>query len=59
MTAMTIKKLKELLDQFPEEALIYISDNNGYDGEILRDITSVVIEYVSNDDYQLPEIVLK
>ena len=58
MTTITIKKLKELLDQFPEEALIYISDDNNY-GETFRDITSVVIEYVGNDDYQLPEIILK
>lgn len=53
---MTIKKLKELLDQYPDETLIYISDNN-YSNNT-RDIVSVVIEYISGDDYQMPQITL-
>lgn len=51
---MTIKKLKELLEQYPNETIIYICDHNCGGG--LRDITSINIEYVSGDDYQLPEI---
>lgn len=52
--AMTIKKFKELLAQYPDETLIYICDHNCGGG--LRDITCINIEYVSDDDYQLPEI---
>lgn len=54
--AMTIEKLKKILEQYPDETLIYICDNNYSGGS--RDITSVNIEYVSGDDYQLPQITL-
>ncbi len=54
---MTNKKLKELLSQYPDETFIYIYDNN-YSNS-LKDISSVVIEYIDSDDYQLPQITLK
>lgn len=56
MMTMTIEKLKKLLEQYPDTTLIYIGDNN-YEHN-LRDITSVNIEYISADDYQLPQITL-
>lgn len=56
MITMTIEKLTELLKQYPNETLIYIGDNNC--DNYLRDITSVNIEYIGADDYQLPQIVL-
>ena len=54
---MTIQKLKELLNQYPDEAVIAICYNR--DSGDVRDITSINIEYVSDDDYALPEIILK
>ena len=52
---MTIKKLMELLSQFPEESRIKIFDNITCDRD---DIDSITIEYVTEDDYSMPEIIL-
>lgn len=48
---LTIKKLKELLDKYPEESLIMV-----YDGCNYNDIKSVTIEYIDGDDYTQPQI---
>lgn len=53
---MNIKKLKNLLDQYPEETPIKIWDNATYD---CSDIKSVTVEYVIEDDYSMPVITLK
>lgn len=56
MMTMTNKKLKELLNQYPDETLIYIS--NGDCANNIKDIAVVTIEYINGDDYQLPQIIL-
>lgn len=48
---MNVKKLKELLNKYPEESLIMI-----YDGCDYNDITSVIVEYVDSDGYTQPQI---
>lgn len=56
---ITNKKLKNLLEQFPDESLVFISNGN-YDEDMpYRDINSLSVEYFDNDNYQTPEIVLK
>lgn len=54
--AMTNKQLKELLNQYPDEAIIYIYEN-GYDNNC-KHIVSVDIRYVDSDNYEVPDIVL-
>lgn len=54
---MINKKLKELLNQYPDDANVVIADNMCEFGE--RDISSVLIEYMSGDDYAVPEIILR
>ena len=49
--AMTIKKLKELLDRYPEGSPIMV-----YDGCNYNDVHSVIIEYVDGDEYTQPQI---
>ena len=49
--AMNIKKLKELLDKYPEESLVMV-----YDGCGCNDITSVIVEYIDSDEYTQPQI---
>lgn len=53
---MTIQRLKELLNQYPDESLIMIADNASDFGR--RQIISVTIEYIDGDDYSVPEIIL-
>lgn len=56
---ITNKKLIELLNQFPDESLVFISNSN-YDEDMpYRNINSLSAEYFDNDNYQIPEIVLK
>lgn len=52
---MTIKKLTELLSKYPEETPIKIFDNTTCGR---NNIDTVTIEYVIEDDYSNPEIVL-
>ena len=54
---MTIQKLKELLNQYPDESRVIIFDGKCEFDE--REITSVLIEYIEGDDYKVPEIILK
>lgn len=54
---MTIQKLKELLNQYPDESRVLIFDEKCDFEE--RDIISVLIEYIEGDDYKVPEIILK
>lgn len=54
---MTIQKLKELLNQYPEESRVIIFDKACEFEQ--RDITSVLIEYIEDDDYKVPEILLR
>ena len=60
MNKMTItnKKLKELLDQYPDDAFIYAITNN-YGTDDYKEIETIVIDYVNSDDYTLPRIGLK
>lgn len=53
---MTVQKLKELLNQYPDDATIVISDNECDYGK--RKISSILIEYIDGDDYTVPEIIL-
>lgn len=52
---MTIARLKELLNQYPEETCIKIFDNITCSR---NNIDIVTIEYVTEDDYSMPEIIL-
>jgi hypothetical protein len=54
---MTIQKLKELLNQYPDESRVIIFDEK-YEFD-QREISSVLIEYIEGDDYKVPEIILK
>ena len=54
---MTIQKLKELLNQYPDESRVIIFDEKCEFDQ--REITSVLIEYIEGDDYKVPEIILK
>lgn len=56
--AMKNKQLKELLNQYPDDSLICIIDTDSY-GDSERFISSVIISYVDNDDYSVPQINLK
>lgn len=56
MITINNKKLKELLARYPDETPIYICDNNC--GGSIRDVTVINIEYIGDDDYQLPQITL-
>lgn len=53
MLCMTNKKLKELLEKYPDEAVIKIL--NEYD---LKNIETINIKYITSDDFSVPEIVL-
>ena len=55
--AITNKQLKELLNQYPDDAIIYIYNDN-CDGNFSH-ILSVGIEYIDSDNYEVPDIVLK
>ena len=52
---MTIAKFKELLNQYPEETHIKIFNNMTCER---NNIDIVTIEYVTEDDYSMPEIIL-
>lgn len=50
---MINKKLKELLEKYPDEAVIKI--RNEYD---LKNIETIDITYITSDDFSVPEIIL-
>lgn len=54
--SMTNKQLKELLNQYPDETIIYVYNDN-YDNS-RKHILSVNIEYFGGDNYEVPDIVL-
>lgn len=54
--AMTNKQLKELLNQYSDEAIIYVYDDS-YDDNC-KHIRSVDIKYIDCDNYEVPDIVL-
>ena len=55
---ITNKKLIELLNQFPDESLIFIS-NDDYDADMpFRKVHSVSVEYFDSQNYEIPEIVI-
>ena len=56
--SMKNKQLKELLNQYPDDSLISIIYTDCY-GDSERLISSVIISYVDNDDYSVPQINLK
>ena len=51
--SMTNKQLKEILNQYPDESLIFIHDN-----ENKEHIETVNIKYFNSDDYSTPDIIL-
>ena len=55
--SITNKQLKELLNQYPDDAIIYIHDVN-YDDNC-NQVSAVDIKYTDSDDYKIPDIVLK
>ena len=54
--SMTNKQLKELLSQYPDESFVYIRDDN-CEGSC-RHIVRMNIEYMDNDLFEVPDIVL-
>ena len=58
--SMTNKQLKELLRQYPDESIIYVriytDDDNDVDD--CRHITSVNVEYMNSDLFEVPDIIL-
>lgn len=53
---MTNKQLKELLNQYPDDSVIYVYDNCYENNR--KHILSVEIKYIDSDDYSVPDIVL-
>lgn len=53
---MTNKQLKELLNQYPDDSIIYIYNDNYTDCN--KHISLVEIKYIDCDDYKVPDIIL-
>lgn len=53
---MTNKQLKELLNQYPDESIVYIHNNN-YDFNS-KHISLVEVKYIDSDDFSTPDIIL-
>ena len=54
MKMMDVKTLKELLEKCDDTSNVKILSYNEY-----LDVESVLIEYVKDDDYKIPCIILK
>ena len=53
---MTNKQLKELLNQYPDDSVIYIYNDSHVENQ--KHIISVEIKYIDSDDYKVPDIIL-
>lgn len=56
--AMTNKQLKELLNQYPDESVVLIFENNNYGGSAAN-ISTVTVDFFDDDGYAVPQITLK
>ena len=59
MELMTVKKLKELLEHCDDSSNVKILSYYSWTEREWLDVESVLVEYIKEDDYQVPCVILK